>query len=74
VGDRVGADVGLDLAVPLCLVALVGPRVKRWTDMNVVAAAGLVAALAERWPSASGLLLAIGVGTAVGGLTDRGRR
>ena len=65
---------GLDLAVPLCLVSLLGPRLGRRSDASVVATAGLVAAMTAGWPPGTGLLLPIGAGIAAGGLTDRGRR
>ena len=74
VGHQFGEAFGLDLALPLCLVALIGPRLGRRSDASVVATAGLVAAMAGGWPPGVGLLLAIGAGVAVGGLTDGGRR
>ena len=74
VGHRFGGAFGLDLAVPLCLVAMIGPRLGRRSDASVVATAGLVAAMTAGWTPGAGLLLAIGAGIAVGGLTDRGRR
>jgi predicted branched-subunit amino acid permease len=45
VGHRFGEAFGLDLAMPLCLVAMVGPRLGRRSDASVVATAGLVAAM-----------------------------
>ena len=76
VGHRFGGayGLGLDLAVPLCLVTLLGPRLGGRSDASVVATAGLVAAMTAGWPPGTGLLLGIGAGVAVGGLTDRGRR
>jgi predicted branched-subunit amino acid permease len=74
VGHRFGGAFGLDLAVPLCLVALLGPRLGRRSDARVVATAGLVAAMTAGWPPGTGLLLPIGAGIAAGGLADRGRR
>jgi predicted branched-subunit amino acid permease len=74
VGDRAGGASGLDLAVPLCLVALMGPRLRRPTDATVVATAGLVAAMTAEWPPGTGILVSIGAAIAVGGLTGGGRR
>ena len=74
VGRHFRGAFGLDLAVPLCLVALMGPRLGRWSDAGVVATAGLVAAMTAGWLPGTGLLLAIAAGVAVGRLGDGGRR
>ena len=74
VGHRFGEAFGLDLALPLCLVAIIGPRLGRRSDASVVATAGVVAAMTGGWTPGAGLLLAIGAGIAVGALTDGGRR
>ena len=73
VGHRFGGAMGLDLAVPLCLVALVGPRLGQWSNVSVAATAGLVAATTAGLPPGTGLMLAIAAGVAVGGLADGGR-
>ncbi len=70
VGVLVGASGGpvadLGVAVPLCLVVLIAPRLRdpsgRWT---VVAAAG-VTVVALGWPSGAGMLLAIACGAGIG--------
>jgi predicted branched-subunit amino acid permease len=71
VGHRLGGLIGLDLAAPLCMVALVVPRLVRWSDVRVAAAAGAAVVLADGWPTGTGLMLAIGVGVAVGAMGER---
>jgi predicted branched-subunit amino acid permease len=70
VGDRL-PDVGLDLAAPLCLLALVGPRLRdrehRWAAIT----AAVVALLTVRWSAGTGMVAAIGAGCAAARLARR---
>ena len=56
----------LAVAVPLCLVALIGPSLRRPSDQRVVAAAATVALLTASWPSGTGLLAATLAGCLAG--------
>ena len=69
-GHRIGGGFGLDLTIPLCMVGLVGPRLIRWSDAGIAAAAGVVVWSTSAWPAGTGLLLAIGAGVAVGALAE----
>ena len=69
VGILAGARSGmpdLEVAVPLCLVALIGPSLRRPSDQRVVAAAATVALLTAGWPSGTGLLAATLAGCLAG--------
>lgn len=58
--------VELELAVPLCLVALLADRLRdRSTRLTVVAAA-LCAVTTAHWPAGTGMLLVIGLGVVIG--------
>ncbi len=64
-GGRLDA-VDLEVVVPLCLAALVGPALRDAANRVPVIAAGSVAVLTSRWPSGIALLLAIAAGGLVG--------
>lgn len=72
-GDALPAD-HLAVAVPLCLIALVAPRLAEPDSRAVCATAGAVAWLATSMPSGAGTLLAIAAGTFAGGLVADRRR
>ena len=57
----------LVIAVPLCLLALVGPGLRQRANRRVVMAASAVAVVTSAWPSGTGLLVAIIGGCAAGG-------
>jgi predicted branched-subunit amino acid permease len=56
----------LRIAVPLCLLALVGPQLRATADRPVIVTAAVVALVTAGWPSGTGLLAAIGAGCAAG--------
>jgi predicted branched-subunit amino acid permease len=65
VGGRI-PTTHLGIAVPLCLLAMVGPSLRRGDDARAVGVAATIAWLTATWPSGTGLLAAI-VGGAVAG-------
>jgi len=72
-GDHL-PDLGLDVAGSLCLIALVGPRLRdrahRWSAMTGASAAVLTAG----WPAGTGIVTAIVAGCVAGGLAGRAGR
>ena len=58
--------VDLEVVVPLCLAALVGPVLRDPANRAAMVAAGLVAAFGSHWPPGTTLLAAIVVGTLTG--------
>jgi predicted branched-subunit amino acid permease len=70
-GDALPAD-HLAVAVPLCLIALIAPRLAERDGRAVCAAAGTAAWFATTLPSGLGTLVAIAAGTMAGGaIADR---
>jgi len=70
-GALLGARLGrldLQIVVPLCLLALIGPQLRAARDRPVIAAAAIVALLTSAWPSGTGLLVAIAAGCGVGAI------
>jgi predicted branched-subunit amino acid permease len=68
-GALLGARLGrldLQIVVPLCLLALIGPQLRAARDRPVIVAAAIVALLTSGWPSGTGLLAAIAVGCVAG--------
>lgn len=64
----------LTFAVPLCLVALVGPSLRQRTDLRVVVVAATVALLTQSLPWGTGLLVATAAGcVAAGRNTEQAR-
>jgi predicted branched-subunit amino acid permease len=61
----------LQIAVPLCLLGLIGTGLRRGGTRVVILAAAATAFLTAGWPSGTGLLAAIAVGCAVGVFADR---
>jgi predicted branched-subunit amino acid permease len=70
-GDRASGWFDLQVAVPLCLVALVGPRLLERDGRLVVLVAAVVALATTGLPAGSGLLVATAAG-AVAGLRRAG--
>lgn len=68
-GDRLG-HVDLEIAVPLCLLALVGDALRARAARRVVLAAGVTAWVTAGWPSGTGILTAIAVGVLAGRTTE----
>lgn len=57
----------LSIAVPLCLLSMIGPALRRRRDLRVVVVAAAVAVVAGGLPWGTGLLLATAAGCAVAG-------
>jgi predicted branched-subunit amino acid permease len=75
VGMLMGARIStadLAIAVPLCLLALVGPGLRQRESLRVVVVAAAVALLTSSWPSGTGLLVATVAGCLAG--VTRGAR
>ena len=79
--DRVGvvagnqlSGVGLEVAAPLCLLALVGPKLKDPRTRAVVFASAAVAVLGRGLPAGTSILAAIACGIAVGVAMDKRRK
>jgi len=64
------SGVGLEVAAPLCLVALVGPKLKDPRTRIVVFASAAVAVLGRGLPAGTSILAAIACGIAVGVAMD----
>jgi predicted branched-subunit amino acid permease len=74
VGVLLGArleSVDLQIAVPLCLIALVGGSLRAGGGPAVIVVAAVTAFLTAGWPSGTGLLAAVAAGCAVGVAHDR---
>jgi predicted branched-subunit amino acid permease len=61
IGDRL-PDVGLDLAAPLCLLALVGVRLRERRHRWAAISAAVVALVTSGWAAGTGMVVAIGAG------------
>jgi predicted branched-subunit amino acid permease len=72
-GDRAAGWIDLEVTVPLCLLALVGPRLLERNGRATVLVAAAVAAATMSLPAGSGILLAIVVGVAAGLVTSGSR-
>ena len=72
VGGRLGAGSGLDITVPLCLVVSLGARVRARPTAVAATLGALVIVVTGGWPSGTGVLAALTIGT-VGGLLAEGR-
>lgn len=73
VGARL-AWLDIDIVVPLCLVALVGPGLRARSERPVVLAAAGTAVLTRQFPAGSGLLVAVATGVVVGSFVERSGR
>jgi predicted branched-subunit amino acid permease len=75
VGMLVGGQIGtaeLGIAVPLCLLAMVGPGLRHTSNQRAVVVSAAVALVTTGWPSGTGLLVAIVAGCFAGGTATRG--
>jgi predicted branched-subunit amino acid permease len=70
-GDRL-PEVGLELAAPLCLLALVGPRLHDRRHRWAAVGAGVTALITQGWPAGTGIAAAIAAGCAAAHLTRGG--
>jgi predicted branched-subunit amino acid permease len=66
VGARWSERLDLGVTVPLCLIALVGPRLLERDLRPTVIAAAAIALVARGLPAGSGLLVAVAVGALLG--------
>jgi len=73
VGPGLLAGAGLELAAPLCLLALVIPRAATPAGAAAAAAGAVVAGATAGLPAGSALLLAVVVGAAAGRAVDQRR-
>jgi predicted branched-subunit amino acid permease len=76
-GAFAGASAGgldLDVAVPVCLGALVGPALRDPADRGAAAVGAGVVLVTASWPANTGVLAAIALGGAAGALLDAPRR
>jgi predicted branched-subunit amino acid permease len=73
IGDRL-PDVGLDLAAPLCLIALVGPRVRDREHRWAAIAASVTAIVLADGPPGTAVAAAIAAGCAAAQLARRWQR
>lgn len=64
----------LRIAVPLCLLALIGGGLRDATTRPAIAVAAGTALLTAHWPAGTGLLVAVAAGCAAGSAADRRRR
>jgi predicted branched-subunit amino acid permease len=69
-GARLGELRVLELALPLCLVAMFAPRLVQRPGRAAVAVAAAVAYLGRGWPSGVGLLAAIVLGATAGAVVE----
>jgi len=63
----------LRIAVPLCLLGLVGPGLRKSGAWSVCLVAGVAALVTIKWPSGTGLLVAVVAGSLTGLAVDRRR-
>jgi predicted branched-subunit amino acid permease len=64
-------SVDLQIAVPLCLLGLIGSGLGGGGTRPVIVVAALTAFLTAGWPSGTGLLAAVAAGCAAGMVNDR---
>ena len=72
-GSRLDLDT-LRIAAPLCLVALVAPRLAQRRERLPIAAAAAAAIATSGWPAGPTQLVAIAAGCMAGEIGDRVRR
>jgi len=66
--------LNLQIAIPLCLLSLIGPGLRAPDSRAVIVAAAATALLTSDWPSGTGLLAAVLAGAAAGLARDRRMR
>lgn len=69
-GDRL-PDIGLELAAPLCLIALVAVRLRDREHRAAAVGAAIVALMTTTWPGGAGTAAAIAAGVVAAQLGDR---
>jgi predicted branched-subunit amino acid permease len=67
-------SVDLQIAVPLCLIAIIGSSLRSGDGRAVILVAAVTAFLTAGWPSGTGLLAAVAAGCAVGVARERRTR
>ena len=73
-GAAIGARLDwlhLEIAIPLCLLGLVGPGLREPSARSVIVVAASVALLTASWPAGTGLLAAVAAGCATGLARDK---
>jgi branched chain amino acid efflux pump len=73
-GGHLGNGLGLDVAVPLCLIVSLGSRVRARPTAVAAALGAVVIVVSGGWPSGAGMLVAVVAGAAGGLAMDGGRR
>lgn len=71
VGEKIPTDIGLDFALPITFLALVGPMLKSLSHMLAAATSVIVALALGGLPYGAGLLIAGLAAMAVGAETER---
>jgi predicted branched-subunit amino acid permease len=66
--------VGLDLAAPLCLLAIVGPKLRERPHCWAAVTGAAAALIAQHWPNGTGILFAIVAGALAAQLARRSAR
>jgi predicted branched-subunit amino acid permease len=77
VGALIGSAlprVGLDLAAPLCLLAIVGPKLRDRPHQWAAVTAAAAALVGQHWPAGTGILFAILAGSVAAQLARRSMR
>jgi predicted branched-subunit amino acid permease len=70
IGDRL-PHVGLELVAPICLMSLIGPRIRNRSNRWAAVAAAGTALIASRAPAGTGLMLAIVAGCVAAQAAER---
>jgi predicted branched-subunit amino acid permease len=70
IGDRL-PHVGLELVAPICLMSLIGPRIRNRSNRWAAVAAAGTALFASRAPAGTGLMLAIVAGCVAAQAAER---
>jgi predicted branched-subunit amino acid permease len=73
IGDRL-PHVGLELVAPLCLMSLIGTRVRDRSNRWAAVAAAITALLASHAPAGTGLIAAIAAGCVAANVSGRWSR
>jgi predicted branched-subunit amino acid permease len=76
-GALAGARTGgldLDVAVPVCLAALLGPALRDLTDRVAAAAGALTMVVTHGWPANTGIVAAVAAGTIAGSVASASPR
>jgi predicted branched-subunit amino acid permease len=63
--------LNLQIAIPLCLLALIGPGLRAGGGRSVIIVAAATALLTANWPNGTGLLVSVLAGSVAGMALDR---